>query len=125
MPTIPTDHELRLEAEERERTYTKRVRERRNELMRLCPNGRALDRDHVVELIGQQWSSNVIYLHARRFVAAGMLAHGYNAGLIARGLGIATTDVAEVAGKVEWWDPPAALLADLPDEYRGRVVGPR
>jgi len=125
MPTIPTDHELRQEAVERERMYTAMVRQRRAELMGICPPGRALDRDHVVTLIGQQWSSNRPYLAARRFVAAGMLAHGYDAGAIARALSISGADVAEVASKITWWDPPASMLDSLPEEYRARVVGHR
>jgi hypothetical protein len=120
-----TDHELRQEAEERERMWTKRVREIRQGAMRDCPAGRALDRDHVVALIGQQWSSSKPYLHARRFVVAGMQSYGYAVPVIAQAVGLTNAEVANMTTAPLWWDPPASMLADLPEEHRGRVIGPR
>lgn len=123
--TTKTEHQLRLDAEEQERTDATEVHRRRLEILRVCPVGQALDREHVVTLISQDWSSNVVYRHARRFVAAGMRSHGYSARDVARALGVQPDDVEAIAARVVWWDPPAELLASLREDLRGRVVGPR
>jgi hypothetical protein len=120
-----TDHERRQEEEERARHWTARVHEIRGDAMGLCPAGRALDRDHVLLLIGQQWSSNKPFLHARRFVVSGMQSYGYAVPAIATALGLTNAEVANMTTAPLWWDPPPSMLKDLPEEYRGRVVGQR
>jgi len=120
-----TDHEIQEAARLRVWEDNKRVNEERARLMRLCPNGQALDRAHVLTLIGQQWSSNVIYLHARRFVVRGMQAEGYAVPAIAAALNLTNKEVVQISERAPWWDPSAEQLVGVPEHLRARVVGPR
>lgn len=125
MPVEQTAHERAEVRVEYERKWNLEVVRLRQRLMRECPVGQALDREHVLTLIGQAWSSNVVILQARRFVAAGMQAHGYGRGAIARALGVLPAAVEEIAAPIAWWDPPASMLDDVPEEFRASVIGPR
>jgi hypothetical protein len=122
---VQTAHEQRQEQEERDRQWTKRAREVRLDAMRACPAGRALDRAHVVALMGQSPSSNKPFLMWRRFAIRGMRADGYTGEQIRAALGLDDDAAALPAAPGLWWDPPAGMLDDLPEPYRALVVGAR
>ena len=120
-----TEHDLRQDAEERERTYTRRVRDLRAELMQECPAGRFIDRAHLVTMLGQQPSTTRPYLAWLYLVRHGAGAVGLDGGALRRAVGADEATWARLLERDVWWTPPQARLDTLPAEYRGRVVGQR
>lgn len=125
MPAEKTAHDLAQENAERERTWQRRAMEVRNALMRECPAGRVLDLDHLVVMLGQQWSSNRVVLLARRFVLSGLIAEGHSDATIHATLGLDHEQARAVLAEVLWWNPPASMLDDLPAAWAARVIHAR
>lgn len=123
MPTEKTAHELGEDRAEYERTWRLEAERLRQRLLRECPAGRFLNRKHLMVMVGDGHSSN------RAHLALGYLAlHG------ARALGLDMTEAAAVLGlnagtaarfiaRDVWWDAPAAMLDDVPAEFRASVIG--
>jgi hypothetical protein len=122
---MKTAHDLQQDAAEQERTDNMRVRELRNGLMRECPAGRFLDRDHLRTMLHQSPASNRPWL-AWVYVAV----HGATA------CGVLRSDITGDRPDMEqtlkrfvahdvWWDPDPQRLASLPPEYRARLIGAR
>jgi len=120
-----TDHELQADADEQERTDFTNVQALRNGLMRECPAGRFLDREHLRNMIRQQPSTNRPWLAWAYLAVHSAAAARLGAGVFTEDLGLNAATVERFRAHDVWWDPDPQRLASLPPEYRARVIGAR
>jgi hypothetical protein len=142
-----TEHDKQQELRERDQYWARRLMEKRQDLWTACPAGQVVDDDHLATLLHAAPAAHREILIWRRFLRRGLRAAGFGADYVERELGPEPPTVAAIplgrpsersvpaapellAGTPArratlYWDPPAELLAEIPEELRPRLIGPR
>jgi hypothetical protein len=122
---MKTAHDLQQDAVEQERTDFKRAQEVRRELMRECPAGWFLDREHLSDMLHQSPASNRpwlawVYVAVHGAAACGVLPQD----LTGRWQADDPLLTRFLAGDV-YWDPEPSRFESIPAQIRARVIGAR
>jgi hypothetical protein len=122
---MKTAHDLEQDAAEQERTDFKRVQEVRHELMRECPSGRFLDREHLRVLLSQQPSSNKPWAAWCYCMVHSAVVAMLGASVLGDALGLDAATVKRYRAHDVWWTVDPSRLDRIPEQIRARVIGAR
>lgn len=142
-----TEHDQEQDRLHQERYWRDRIREKRHDLATACPPGQVVDDDHLASMMNSAPAGNRQILLWKRFARRGLRAAGFGADYVERVMGpqpanVPTFPLARQLDQLPpgtraaqapsspprfglYWDPPDDLVADIPEEWRAGLIGPR